>query len=105
VVYHKTPVTLKQATGQKVAAKVPIAGQGATRFEYLLEEKGVYYGMAKKSGEWNKTLLTEDSVEQVFVKNKPVSTWVTIGVIALPAVFLIILIAEAAGAANLANNL
>lgn len=100
-VYYKSPITLEQAAEQQLPVKVHFRDDETVKFRYILQEDGVFYGTTRKSGEWSKTLLDAQSVENTFGKNKSASTWVTIGVIGVPVVFLVIFIADAVATASL----
>lgn len=84
VVYHKTPSTLEEASELPVRAKVTDKQGEKARYRYIVLKDGAYYGVKKESGEVVKIPLQVGELDKVQLKNKVASTWLTVGLVALP---------------------
>ena len=84
VVYHKTPSTLEEAAALPVRTKVTDRQGEKTKYRYIQREDGVYYGVKQLNGVVVRTPLQAEGLEKIQVKNKVASTWLTVGVVALP---------------------
>jgi hypothetical protein len=90
VVYHKTPTTLEKASREQTKTKITNTNGELFKYGYITYEDGIYYGINKKSGELVKTTLDQEYINKVVTKNKSASTWVTVGVIGVPVLFLVV---------------
>ena len=88
VVYHKTPSTLEQAAQVPVRTKVTDLAGEKSKYRYILREDGMYYGVKKQGSQLVRTPLTAEELAKIQVKNKVASTWVNVGLIALPVFFV-----------------
>ena len=95
VVYHKTPTTLEKASREQIKTKVTNTDGITSNYRYITYEDGDYYGVKKKSGELVKTPLNEQEIAEVVLTNKTASTWLTVGVIALPVIAVVVIAATA----------
>ncbi len=90
VVYHKTPTTLEKASQEKVKAKVADTSGEVFKFNFILYEDGMFYGIdvdpggVQESSQVTRTPLNQVDIDGVFLKNKTASTWVTVLTIAVP---------------------
>lgn len=91
VVYHKTPTTLAQASRERVQTKTISTNRTIAKFRYIDYVDNQYYGMSLKSGEWIKTPLYQQDMAQVLTKNRSASTWLTVGVIAVPVILVLVI--------------
>ena len=91
VVYQKAPTTLEQASREQVMTKITYTNGETAKYNYITFEDGVFYGVNNdwdERGALTKTRLTGQESMRVFTKNKSASTWLTVGIIAVPAVIL-----------------
>ena len=96
VVYHKTPKSLEEASQARTTTRITNNTGETDKYDFILYEDGVYYGMLKdfdERGKWVKTPLKETEIEVVLTKNKTASTLITIGLITVPVVVLVGVIA------------
>lgn len=95
VVYHKTPTTLESASQERIRTKVINTHGETAKYKYITYEDGHFYGVNKdfdERGKLVKTPLSEQELEKILIKNKSASTWVTVGVIAVPVIAIVLLI-------------
>ncbi|GGD47620.1 hypothetical protein [Muriicola marianensis] len=90
VVYHKTPTTLQRASQEQLKTKITNTNGERFKYQYVSYEDGVYYGVNEESGKFIKTPLDEEYITEVLTKNKKASTWLTVGLISAPVLFLIV---------------
>lgn len=96
VVYHKTPTTLEKASQEHIKTRVLNANGETAKYNYISHEHGRYYGVHKdfdERGKLIKTLLNEQEITKITTKNKSASTWVTVGVIAVPVIAIALFMA------------
>jgi hypothetical protein len=91
-VYHKTPTTLEQASGEQTMTKVTYSNGKTVKYKYVVSKDGQYYGTIKESGQWIETPLDLSGLDNVFTKNKSGSTWATVALIAIPVLAAAIII-------------
>ncbi|MGB5315700.1 MAG: hypothetical protein WBN56_06835 [Robiginitalea sp.] len=84
--YHKTPTTLEKASQSQLKTKITNTNGETSIYKYITYEVGVFYGVSKKSGELVKTPLDETYINELLIKNKSASTWVTVAVIGVPII-------------------
>lgn len=92
VVYQKTPISLEQSGNQHLKTKISYANGTTAKFDHILFENGMYYGVTIKSGESISTPLEPSEINKVFIKNKSASNWTTVAAVALPVVALVIIV-------------
>ena len=78
VVYHKTPMTLQEASKERLRTKVKTSYHKDYKFSYIIVEDGVYYGVTDKFNMVNKTPLYEDKVLEIVQENKSASAWTSL---------------------------
>lgn len=84
VVYHNSAVSLEQAAKVRTKSKVVAHDGEKTKYRFITEENGEFFGVKKKSGTVQKTPIEDHPNTRVYLINKPISTGVTIGLIAIP---------------------
>jgi hypothetical protein len=97
VVYHRTPTTLERASEERIRTKVTNSIGEDFKYKYIIYEDGVYFGVTKESGELVKAALGEQQIAKVVLKNKTVSTVLTVVVLTPVAFFLFGIIYCASG--------
>jgi len=101
VVYHKTPTTLEHASQDRIKTQITRSNGEISKYDYIANEDGVYYGVYTDWDEQVKTPLSEQEITKVLTKDKSTSTVLTIGVIAVPVIGITLLIGLAsAGPGN-----
>lgn len=96
VVYHKTPKSLDEASRLRTTTRITNHTGVTDKYDFILYEDGMYYGVFKdfdERGKWVKTPLQESEIEVVQTKNKTASTLITIGLITVPVLTLVGVIA------------
>ena len=79
-VYKSTAVTLDQAAKTENKVKIKTKSNNTLKFKRVDFEDGKYYGVKKVNGASLKTPLEENNVSLIRVKNKTLSTVLSIGV-------------------------
>lgn len=105
VVYHKTPTSLQGASQHQIRTKIINSNGAISKYRYVTFEDGKFYGVSKKSGELIKTQLREPEITKVLTKNKSASTWITVGVIAVPVIAFIVVYVAGQSAINFVEDL
>ena len=80
-VYKSTPITLDEAS--KANDRVRIYKNTGEEVDYLkvmMRNDGHYYGLKKKKGQVQNSLIDEDEIDSIKLKDKTLSTLATIGV-------------------------
>lgn len=76
-VYKKTNVSMQDAATEHVKTKVKTIN-GNLIFKYIIFENDNYYGIKKSKGEIEKTRLVKESIGSIHLKNKAMSTVLTV---------------------------
>ncbi len=77
-VYKNKPVSLREASQQKIKVKVKTKYDKNLIFKRIEKVGDTYYGVTKKRGEFIKTKLEENSINKIEIKDKTMSTIFTI---------------------------
>ena len=78
VVYHKTPITLEQASREQTRTKVTTAENNTYKFTHITYDNGVFYGINNRNGKPVKTSLYNEEVTGVYEINNSASTLATL---------------------------
>jgi hypothetical protein len=93
-VYKSVNVTLDQAVIANTKVRIKTNDNQTLKYKNVEAENGIYYGLMKYENSWVKTPINEDNIDKVQVKDKTLSTILTV---AIPVVII-------AGAAFLTIN-
>jgi len=91
-VYKSVPVSIEQAVQNGSKVKVITKSYEKFKFSKIEIEDGNYYGVKKSKGEMIKTQIDEQNVEKVQLKDKTLSTIITIVVPSFTLIGLLALI-------------
>lgn len=72
-VYKSTPITLEQAVQKETKTKVKWNDGFTSKYKKIIIENGNYYGVGKKYGEIQKSLLEGKKISKIKEKNKTLS--------------------------------
>lgn len=72
-VYKSTPITLEQAVQNESKTKVNWNDGFTSKYKKIIIENGDYYGVGKKYGEIQKSLLEGKKISKIKEKNKTLS--------------------------------
>jgi hypothetical protein len=76
-VYKKQNVTMQEAAKHHIKTKVKTVNENLV-FKYITYENDNYYGVKKSKGELDKIRLDEEFIKGIYLKNKPLSIFLTI---------------------------
>ncbi len=93
-VYKSANVTLDQAVIANTKVRIKTNDNQTLKYKNVEAENGIYYGLMNYENSWVKTPINEDNIDKVQVKDKTLSTILTV---AIPVVII-------AGAAFLTIN-
>lgn len=88
-VYKSTAVTLDEAAKEEIKTKVETNNGVNIKFKHIVFEDGNYFGIRKFKRKIQKIELNKEHIKSVRLKNKTVSTILTLSVIAIPIVTII----------------
>ena len=84
-VYKSTPVSLQEAVQKNTKVKLITKENEKLKFRYLVKDDNTYYGISKQGGAKVKTPIDENLVSTIRLKDKTMSTILTI---AFPVVMI-----------------
>ena len=77
-IYRSSGVTLDQAVFSGDKVEVVTQYDKTIKYKYITQEEGTYYGVKKVKGEFVKSPFQPEQVKTVRLKNKPLSTVVSV---------------------------
>ena len=86
MVYKSKPVSLEEASQERIKAKISSSDRKSLRFKWIGVEKGEYYGIRKIKGEHVRVPINDEIYNEVYVKDRTLST---IGTIITPIALLV----------------
>jgi len=78
-VYKSTSVTLDEAYKNQTKVKVKTNDNQTLKFNRIRVDNGTYYGVKEIGNKMTQTPLEKERINKIHVKNKPLSTVLTVG--------------------------
>jgi uncharacterized protein with FMN-binding domain len=92
-VYHKTPVSIADATATNNKVLVTKTDDTKLKFKKIELTDGIYYGIAEDNkGKMVKTPLKDSEIKTIRILDKSNSTVLTIGIIVVPLVIVAVIL-------------
>lgn len=92
-VYHKTPISIADATATNNKVLVTKTDDTKLKFKKIELTDGMYYGIAQDSkGKMVKTPLKDSDIKSIRILDKSNSTILTIGIIVVPLVVVAVIL-------------
>lgn len=90
-VYNRYPVSIDDAVKSEKRVKIKTTGNRTLKFTKLISEDGNYYGIKsnKNSGQYVKTLLIKEELQNIRLQNKALS--IIYGIVVPLLVFFILI--------------
>jgi len=79
-VYKSASVTLEEAVRADTKVRIKTKDNQTLKFKNVRAENEIYYGFMYKKSKWVKTAINEDSIDIVQVKDKTLSTILSIAI-------------------------
>jgi hypothetical protein len=93
-VYRSNPTTMEQAVMNESKVKVQSKSNKTDKFQKIIIEDGIYYGVKIVHGETIKLPLNQNDILTIKEKNKPLSTILGIGIPVVLLGSIVVLVGE-----------